>query len=143
MSEVVGNYMYVAFRQSYAQNRLLIVKYDLIKDIYTEKILVPDCSSRPCFLKRSESELYLMNNLHGRKNISILQIDTTRLIESREILNINNLSCYYFYPLLYGNNIYMTYTGIGVNYASIKFSNFTINKYSEEDILNKFYTLFN
>ena len=141
MNYYFDGYLYSAYRRHYKDNSLLLAKFDLVKKKCVDRIVLPDCGSRPNFYEFN-NELYLVHSTYVRRNTSFVKINTTRLIESLPIASIEDFTFSYFSPVVKNGVLYFSYSSGGAQYGAVKFSHCNANvSYSSESVGDKLLNL--
>lgn len=143
MNYYFDGHLYSAFRRNYSDNSLLVAKFNLTTKKCVDKIVLPDCGSRPNFYEFN-NELYLIHSTYVRRNTSIVKIHTTRLVESLPIASIEDFTFNYFSPIVKDGVVYFSYSSSGVQYGAIKFSRFNATMaHNSESVGQKLLDLIN
>lgn len=131
------DHMYVAFRRDYDFQRLEVVKYNLKTLKPVESIVLKDTAMRPYFYEYKD-ELYLIHSPHARQYTSIVKLSTERHFRmSRCIASIENLHICTPCPILYKNELYITFSSKQGSYSQIFIAHFSPEMpYSEEEVNN-------
>ena len=141
MNYYFDGYLYSAYRRHYKDNSLLLAKFDLVKKKCVDRIVLPDCGSRPNFYEFN-NELYLVHSTYVRRNTSFVKINTTRLIESLPIASIEDFTFSYFSPVVKNGVLYFSYSSGGAQYGAVKFSHCNANMtYSSVSVGDKLLNL--
>ncbi len=137
VSYLFKDYLYVAYRHIYQAQRLEVVKYDMRSLRAVESIVLKDTAMRPYFYEYN-NELYLVHATHTRSNTSIIKLSTEKfLLASKCVAEIENLDLNTPCPVIYNNELYITFTSNKTGYSQIYISHFSPDMpYSDEQVNN-------
>ena len=140
LSIIKGNYMYVAMREIYNRQKLLLLKYDMRNFVAPIDICeLSDCASRPQFVM-VDNVIYLLHNAYSRADISIIQIDESFLLGSKRYASAYSHNCNYFSVIPYNDEYYIVYTNN--NRILESHFNFSYPQYTAQAIRTKLLELF-
>ena len=138
--------LYYALRQDGTHkplfsNYIIIAKFDIATKKKVDETIIPDAGSRACWFKDASNNIYLSHSMNKRLTIEFLKIDKNHLSDSRIILQGNLVS--YVYPSIvkYGDYYYICSTGNSSTAVYVR--RFTLNKFNNETVRDKFISLLN
>ena len=131
--------MYVAFRRDYNFQRLEVVKYDMKTLTPLESIVLRDTSMRPYFYEYKD-RLFLLHSPFVRMNTSIVELSAERrFLNSRPLASIENFHICTPCPVVYNNELYLTFSSRQGSYSQIFISHFSPEMpYSQEQVDSAF-----
>lgn len=103
-----------------------LTAYDLVGKTWDAPLEIKDCQSRSDFFYYN-GELYLMHAPNNRNGIGFVRIDTENIGNSEAVLVADmQSSCFYPFAMVYGNDLYISYT---VNRQHIRLSKVDLSTY--------------
>lgn len=135
---VKGDYAYYYCRQATSNTCGFLTRYRLNNGEWEKPILLSDGQSRSCFFEYN-GYLYLIRSAVDRNHFTITQINTSNLINSKDVQTADADSLFYPYVRIYNDTIYLSYCK---NRQDINFCSFTIGNYSNSTIKQAFKNLF-
>ena len=142
MSVIFGNDMYIAMRRKTEDRQLLILKYNMISKLYTDKTIVTDCVSRPSFIDLG-SNIYLCHSTHNRQCMTMYKINgLNSLANLQPNYNISNLNSYYQSFWYDNGTVYCAYAKARSPHQSVAYSYFVMgNRLSADTLETKLYEI--
>ncbi len=104
--------------------------YDLTNQTWAAPLEIKDCQSRSDFIYYN-GELYLIHAPKNRNGIGLVRVDTEDLANSEAVIVADmQSSCFYPFGMVYGNELYISYT---VNRLHIRLAKVDLSDYFGEN----------